>query len=100
MRRTGTTQKRSIRWSRIRSVRGSSCLGAAVHCVQDDSADSGMCVRRSTAAQCVATKVATKVPSKYPFDFPPRLLGFSRVHARSLLDCCDSVTFVGPQLSV
>jgi len=43
-------------------VRGSSCLGAAAHCVQDDSADSGMCVRRSTAAQCVATKVTTKYP--------------------------------------
>jgi hypothetical protein len=81
-------------------VKGSSCLGGAVHCVQDDSADSGTCVRRSTAAQCVATKVATKVRTKYPFNFPPRLLGFSGVHARSRHDCCDSVTFVGPQLSV
>ena len=93
-------RKRSIRWSRIQSVKGFSCLGVAVHCVHDDSADFGVYVRRSTAARCVATKVATKVPSKYPFDFPPRLLGFSRVHARSLHDCCDSVTFVVPQLSV
>jgi hypothetical protein len=38
---------------------GSSCLGAAVHCVRDDSADSGMCVRRSTATQCVATKATS-----------------------------------------
>jgi hypothetical protein len=36
---------------------------------------------------------------KYPFNFPPRLLGFSRIHARSRHDCCDSVTFVVPQLS-
>jgi hypothetical protein len=77
-------------------VRGSSCLGGAVHCVQDDSADFGVYVRRSTAVQCVATKVTTK----YPIQIRERLLGFSGVHARSRHDCCDSVTFVGPQLSV
>jgi len=35
-----------------------------------------MCVRRSTAAQCVATKVATKVPTKYPFQLPAASTGF------------------------
>ena len=35
-----------------------------------------MCVRRSTAAQCVATKVATKVPTKYPFQLPAASIGF------------------------
>ena len=55
---------------------GSSCLGAEVNCVQDDSADSGMCVRRSTAAQCAATKATTKVTAEYPIQRFPRLLGF------------------------
>ena len=49
-------QKRSIQWSRIQSAKGSSCLAGAVHCVQDDSADSGMHVRKSMAAQCGASK--------------------------------------------
>ena len=55
-------RKRSIRWSRIQSVKGFSCLGEAVRCVRGDSADFGMYVRRSTAAQCAVTKVTTKYP--------------------------------------
>src|SRR6266481_4484992 len=82
MRRTGTTRKRSIRWSRIQSVKGFSCLGEAVRCVRDDSADFGMYVRRSTATQCVATKVATKVTTKYPLQLLHTSIGFLRAHAR------------------
>jgi hypothetical protein len=37
-------------------VRGSSCLGAVAHCVQDDSADFGMYVSRNMKAQYAATK--------------------------------------------
>ena len=33
-------------------------------------------MRRSTAAQCVATKVATKVPTKYPIQLPAASTGF------------------------
>ena len=35
-----------------------------------------MYVRRSTAAQYVATKVATKVTTKYPFQLPAASTGF------------------------
>jgi hypothetical protein len=47
-------------------VKGFSFLGAAVHCVQDDSAAFGMYVRRSTAAQYAATKVTTEYPVQRP----------------------------------
>ena len=35
-----------------------------------------MYVRRSTAAQCVATKVATKVTTKYPIQLLHTSIGF------------------------
>ena len=57
-------------------MKGSSYLGGALRCVQDDSADFGMYVRRSTAAQCVATKVATKVTTKYPIQLLHTSIGF------------------------
>ncbi len=50
-------------------MKGFSCLGAAVHCVQDDSGAFGMYVRRSTAAQYAATKVTTE----YLFNVQARL---------------------------
>ena len=59
-----------------------------------------MYVRRSTAAQCVATKVATKVTTKYPIQLPRVYWVFRRLARDSSLDCCNSVTFAGPQLSV
>jgi hypothetical protein len=70
--------KQSIQWFRIRSATGSSCRGEAVRCVRDDSVDFGAHVRRSTAAQYVATKVK----KKYRFNIPARpilacLSGFS-----------------------
>ena len=49
---------------------GSSCLGEAVHCVQDDSEVFG--VYGVTAAQCVATKVTMK----YPIQVPGASIGF------------------------
>ena len=57
-------------------MKGFSFLGAAVHCVQDDSADFGIYVRRSTAAQYAATKVATKVTTKYPIQLLHTSIGF------------------------
>jgi hypothetical protein len=57
-----------------------------------------MYVRRSTAAQYAATKVTTK----YPIQRSERVYWVfdgSRASIRAS-DCCNSVTFAGPQLSV
>jgi hypothetical protein len=62
-------------------VKGFSCLGAAVHCVRDDSADFGIYVRRSTAAQYAATKATTKVTTKYPIQRSAASIGFLTARA-------------------
>jgi len=62
----------------------------------DDSADFGMYVRRSTAAQCAATKVTTE----YPIQRSAASIGVLRDSARFEPPLLQSVTLVGPQLLV
>ena len=63
-------------------MKGSSCLGAAVHCVQDDFAGFWNACEKEYGGPVRATKVAPKVTTKYPFNFPTSI-GFFEGTRRS-----------------